>query len=235
MKIEQPKNEYIKSLVKLSQKKYRDASDVILVEGEHLVEEAKTAGLVHKTLGYENTDIMISESVAQKLSTTKSGSNIFAVVNKPKYSLVVGTRYLVLDNVQDPGNVGTMIRSAYSFGFDAVILTNDSADQFNDKTIRASQGSVFHIPVIAMEIEKIFDYFKEHSIATIATHVDNKRQTLDTLDKMRSLAIIMGSEGQGVSSYTLEHVDETVHIATSNFESLNVGVAAGIICYELKK
>ncbi len=235
MRIDTPKNEWIKSLAKLSQKKYRDLSDELLVEGEHLIEEARSAGLLDKVLGVEEGDVLISESVAEKLSTTKSGSKIFGVIKRPQHTFKEGTRYLVCDRVQDPGNVGTLIRSAYSFGFDGVILSKDSADEYNDKTIRSSQGAVFHISVIREDLDTFIPYLKEKGISVIATHVDNKKQTLSELNKDRPLAIVLGSEGEGVSDAVLSLSDETLHIETSNFESLNVSVAGGIITYALRK
>lgn len=235
MEIKSTQNKLIKDLRKLSQKKYRDQSDIILVEGEHLVEEAKAANLLKETLGLVNADITISDEVAKSLSETKSGSNIFGIVNKPKYELSKASRYLILDNVQDPGNVGTLIRSAYSFGFDFCILSNDSADEFNDKVIRASQGAIFHFPVIRMDLKDLYTTLKDYGVKIYATHVSDDSNTLDRLNLANDIAVVMGSEGSGVSEYSLNTSDAYLHIPTSRFESLNVAVAGGIICYYLKK
>lgn len=226
---------FIKELMKLSKKKYRDESDILLVEGHHLVGEAKRANLLQKTMGTEIADVLISDSVAKKISLTKSGSSLFGIISKPKYELKPGSRFLVLDKVQDPGNVGTLIRSAYSFGFDAVLVSNDSADIFSDKTIRSTQGSIFHVPVIQGNIMEFVDYLKSIGVVVISTHVENKESTLSNLDSNRNIAIVLGSEGSGVSAEVLAISDETLHIETSNFESLNVGVAGSIIAYSLRK
>lgn len=235
MRITSVQNPLIKDLVKLKEKKNRDLSDVILVEGDHLIEEAQKAGLIIKTIGLENMDVLISENVAKKLSQTKSGSLNFALVKKQKQSLQFAKRILVLDRVQDPGNVGTCIRSAYSFGYDAIVLSYDSADEYNDKCVRASQGALFHIPCIRMDLEKAYAFFKKNKIQIYATHVDDKSLTLSNLNQDEAMAIVMGSEGKGVSETTLAYKDATLHIETSHFESLNVAVASGIICYMTKQ
>lgn len=226
---------FIKELMKLSKKKYRDESDILLVEGAHLVQEAKDANLLKKTIGLQGTDIIISPSVAAKLSQTKSGSSVFGVVNKPIYHIGAGSRFMVLDCVQDPGNVGTLIRSAYSFGFDAVVVSDDSADIYSDKVIRASQGSIFHMPVVQGDVVEWIDRLRAMGNVIVSTHVDTKNATLSNINRDRKLAIVMGSEGRGVSEAVLSMSDETLHIETSNFESLNVGVAGSIIAYSLRK
>lgn len=235
MKITSVQNQMIKDLVKLKDKKVRDKTDSLLVEGDHLIEEARNANLIIKTLGNDQDDIEISEHVSLKLSKTKSGSSRFAHIHKPKYELSKGSRFLVLDGVQDPGNVGTCIRSAYSFGFDGVVLSLDCADEYNDKTIRASQGAIFHMPCIRMDLSDAFDFFNTHHMKIYATHVDDKSKVLSDVNPDEHFAVVMGSEGQGVSQMTLNRKDETLHIETSHFESLNVAVACGIICYKLRK
>ena len=235
MKITSTQNELIKHLSKLNQKKYRDEYGEVLIEGAHLVEEAKALGLVKKTLGFEDVDIEIDEKVSQKLSTTKSGSSVFALINKPVYTLQKVSRILVCDGVQDPGNVGTMIRSAYSFGFDMVVLSPDCADLFNDKTIRATQGALFSIPVLTMDLNELYETLKNWNIKIYATHVDEKSHTLTNVNINEDLAVVMGSEGSGVSEVTLGWADQTLFVETSQFESLNVAVASGIILYALRR
>lgn len=234
MEITSLQNSRVKDWVKLKDKKHRDKSDVLLIEGDHLIEEAKSTGLILETIGLNNSDITITEHISQKLSTTKSGSSNFALIKKPVYKNTKGKRILVLDGLQDPGNVGTCIRTAYSFGFDAVYLSLDAADEFNDKTIRASQGAVFHIPCIRQDLKETYDYLNKENVEIYATHVDDKSTLLNTIELKQDIAVVMGSEGQGVSQLTLEKASKTLHIETSQFESLNVAVACGIICYELK-
>lgn len=235
MKITSTQNEFIKHLVKLNQKKVRDSHNELLIEGEHLIEEAKAANLIKKTLGFENADIIIDEKVAKKLSSTHSGSNQFALIKKPTYEFVWGTRILICDGVQDPGNVGTMIRSAHSFGFDMVILSPDCADAYNDKTIRATQGAIFSIPVLTMDLKEAYETLKKWQIKIYASDVNETSTTLSDVNKNEPCAIVMGSEGSGVSQMTKTWADDTLFIETNHFESLNVAVASGIILYVLRK
>ena len=235
MKITSNQNEFIKHLVKLNQKKVRDSHNELLIEGEHLIEEAKAANLIKKTLGFENADIIIDEKVAKKLSSTHSGSNQFALIKKPTYEFVWGTRILICDGVQDPGNVGTMIRSAHSFGFDMVILSPDCADAYNDKTIRATQGAIFSIPVLTMDLKEAYETLKKWQIKIYASDVNETSTTLSDVNKNEPCAIVMGSEGSGVSQMTKTWADDTLFIETNHFESLNVAVASGIILYVLRK
>lgn len=235
MKITSTQNEFIKHLVKLNQKKVRDTHNELLIEGEHLIEEAKAANLIKKTLGFENADIIIDEKVAKKLSSTHSGSNQFALIKKTTYEFVWGTRILICDGVQDPGNVGTMIRSAHSFGFDMVILSPDCADAYNDKTIRATQGAIFSIPVLTMDLKEAYETLKKWQIKIYASDVNETSTTLSDVNKNEPCAIVMGSEGSGVSQMTKTWADDTLFIETNHFESLNVAVASGIILYVLRK
>lgn len=235
MKITSTQNEFIKYLAKLNQKKVRDAHGELLIEGEHLIEEANKAGLIKKTLGLKDADIIIDGKVAKKISSTHSGSHQFALIEKPKYELVRGTRILICDGVQDPGNVGTMIRSAHSFGFDMVILSPDCADPYNDKTIRATQGAIFSIPVITMDLKPAFDSLKKWNIKIYASDVNETSTTLSDVNPKDPLAIVMGSEGSGVSRLTKDNADDTLFVETNHFESLNVAVASGIILYVLRK
>lgn len=234
--IESPNNQWVKDLVALSQKKHRDVSDVLLVEGEHLVEEAKNAGLLDSYIStVAPCDVLISDAVAQKLSLTQSGSTVFGIVRKPKLHLASGfTRVLVCDGVQDPGNVGTIIRTAYSFGFDGVFLTPHCADEFNSKTIRSSQGAIFHFPVIRFSQEDIFMRIKENNATLCVTDVHEARDIEEIADTQK-LAVVIGSEGSGVSDFFKTQAAYSVKVETARFESLNAAVAAGIVCYILRK
>lgn len=235
MKITSVQNELIKGLAKLHQKKHRDITNEVLIEGEHLVDEALKSNLVIKTLGINEGDILISERVAKKLSQTQSGSDIFAHIRKPKYEFVEGNRYLICDGVQDPGNLGTMIRTAYSFGFDMIIVSLDSVDPYNDKVIRSTQGSIFHIPVVQMELAQAYKILKALDVVLYATHVSDASTTLSDVNVENRIAIVVGSEGSGVSDLTLKEANHTLFIETSHFESLNVSVAAGIILHAIRK
>ncbi|CAH2762908.1 RNA methyltransferase [Erysipelothrix amsterdamensis] len=235
MKITSLQNDFVKHCTKLSKKKYRDEHNEVLIEGEHLIQEAHAAGIVKKTIGLtEKDDIQITEHIAQKLSNTISGSNQFAVISKPQRALTHADRYLICDGVQDPGNLGTIIRTAHSFGFDAVVVSETCVDEFNDKVIRSTQGSIFHIPVIRMTLDLAITQIKAWNIPVYASYLGENTHNLQDI-KTCPIAVVMGSEGSGVSDAVVDLCDGTVKIETSQFESLNVAIASAIICYTLRK
>ena len=140
---------------------------------------------------------------------------------------------IILEKVQDPGNVGTIIRTAYSFGYDVVFLTVDSCDLYNEKTIQASQGAFFHLTVIRDSFDNILSNVRKKGCRVIATDLDNSNY-LSKSKKTDRLAIMLGNEGQGLSEKALLAADERVKIEMENFESLNVAIAAAIVMYYYK-
>lgn len=235
MKIKSLQNSRVKHLARLHQKKYRDQYGEILVEGEHLLEELSKTDLDYIRIGLdEYSDWVITREIADKISQTSSGSEVFALLKKPKLKAKKEEKILLLDGVQDPGNVGTIIRTAYSFGFDVIYASLDTADAWNDKTIRASQGAVFHLPYHRQDLTEVIPLLKDRSISVYATYLSDESISLEAM-KEEKIAVVLGSEGQGVSDEILRLSDEFLKIPMTHFESLNVAVAAGIICYHLQK
>lgn len=235
MKITSLTNEFVKYLVKLQRKKTRDEKGEFLVEGSHLLEELKKTDLEYQTIGLsEDYDIEITQHIADKISSSKSGYQEFALVKQKDRFLEFGARHLILDDVQDPGNVGTIIRTAYSFGFDGVFLSDGCADYLNEKVIRASQGAIFHIPIYRGNLVNFIQVMKEDGIEILAANLSDRAEKLSVLNSEK-FALVMGSEGQGVSNDILELADKEIIIEMSRFDSLNVGVAAGILAYHLRK
>lgn len=236
MKITSVNNDTIKGLIKLKQKKYRDQSGTFLLEGDHLIQELQNSNLKYETLGLDSSfDIEITEAIADRLSQTKSGSSVFAKVEIPQQTIPEGTRFLLCDGVSDPGNLGTIIRTAHSFGFDAVIMSNDSVDLYNDKVIRSTQGSIFHIPVLRMDLTNAITKLKAWNVDVYASALSDDSIGLSNVDASNPVAIVLGSEGAGVSKSIMNQCDGTVKIETSQFESLNVAVASAIMAYHLRK
>jgi TrmH family RNA methyltransferase len=158
-----------------------------------------------------------------------------AICNKKEDTNNIGKHIMMLDEIQDPGNLGTIIRSALAFNIDTLILSNNSVDLYNPKVIRASQGMIFHLNIITCDlIDKIHE-LKEDNYQIIGSDV-NGGTDIKNFEKEDKFVIIMGNEGQGISKEILDLCDTFVHINMSDkCESLNVGVAAGIILYELDK
>ena len=233
-------NNKIKELNKLNEKKYRDETNLFLVEGDHLVNEAyKTNQLVEvlATQSFkEDIDVpitYISDDVMKKLSNMKSPSNVIGVCKKFK-PIGYGKRIIILDNLQDPGNLGTIIRSASSFNFDTIVLSEISVDLYNDKVIRASEGMIFHTNVIRCNIKEFVKELKSNNYKVYTTDV-NGGEIVSEVDYKTKVAIIIGSEGAGVGSVK-ELADKTIYIPMNKrCESLNASVAASIIMYEVSK
>ena len=234
-------NKKIKELKKLNIKKYRDQSNSFLVEGEHLVLEAYKKGLLEELFLEENTKLdldvktsYLSCNVIKFISELDNPSNIIGLCKKVEEK-EIGNKVLVLDDIQDPGNFGTIIRSAVAFNIDTIVVSNNTVDLYNSKVIRASQGMLFNINIIRRDLNVFVPELKKEGYQIYATKV-NGGKSLKTIEKMEKFAIIMGNEGAGVSDNLMSLANEYLYIdMNSNFESLNVAVATSIILYELDK
>lgn len=234
-------NKKIKELKKLNIKKYRDQSNSFLVEGEHLVLEAYKKGLLEELFLEENTKLdldvktsYLSRNVIKFISELDNPSIIIGLCKKVEEK-EIGNKVLVLDDIQDPGNFGTIIRSAVAFNIDTIVVSNNTVDLYNSKVIRASQGMLFNINIIRRDLNVFVPELKKEGYQIYATKV-NGGKSLKTIEKMEKFAIIMGNEGAGVSDNLMSLADEYLYIdMNSNCESLNVAVATSIILYELDK
>lgn len=234
-------NEKIKELSKLKIKKYRDESNLFLVEGMHLVEEAYKAKLLEEVYTLEdriifdvNTNI-VSPEVMRKLASTDTVPSIVGVVRKKDNKEIIGEKILLLDGVQDPGNLGTIIRSASAFDVSTIILSLDTVDLYNPKVVRATQGMIFNMNIISADIVSSIKSIKENKILVYGTDVVSGvlPDTLSTDEKSR-FALVVGNEGSGISPEVYDLCDKMIYIKMNNsVESLNVGVATSIILYEM--
>ena len=223
-------NEKIKNYAKLNEKKYRDETNQFIIEGIHLVEEAKSYGIVSEILTTNpNIDgTLVSEEVMKKLTNQKSVVEVCAICNKLKKEEITD-KILILDNIQDPGNVGTLIRSAVAFGFDTVVM-EACADIYSSKVLRATQGAIFKLNIINTNILEFIKQLKDYKI--YGTSLKNG-VPLRQIEKSPKLAVILGNEGNGVRNEILDVTDKNIFIEITNMESLNVGVAGAILMYEL--
>lgn len=249
-RIESSQNSQVKHWKKLvSVRKERDKSGEFLVEGFHLVEEAlNKKSNVLALIVREGTTIPtnwnvddlnlieITMDIAKEIAETEHSQGIYA-----HCAQTVSTeeeqqnwkRVLMIDAVQDPGNVGTMIRTADAAGIDAVILGKGSADAFNPKTVRSGQGSHFHIPIIKADLMEWVQACKDKEIPIYGTSLDDSI-TFNHVKPQPEFALIMGNEGSGLSPELLEQTDMNLKIPLyGQAESLNVAVAAGILLYTL--
>ncbi|MBE6122293.1 MAG: RNA methyltransferase [Erysipelotrichaceae bacterium] len=233
-------NGRIKKWTLLHTKKGRDEQHRFLVEGEHLLEEALKAGTVEYIVTDEDrpeTDvpvIRVTEGIMKKLSENVSAVHVIGVCRMQEMSVLKEERLLLLDGVQDPGNAGTLIRTAVSFGFDAVYMSKDSCDLYNEKTIRSTQGAFFHIPVIRTDLKDLIRQLQKSGVTVIATALDAS-ENMENIPPSEKIAFVLGNEGQGVSKMIQEASDLRLRIEMNGFESLNVAVAGGIVMYRYRK
>lgn len=239
MEITSINNEKVKFWTKLNEKKFRDLNNLFLVEGDHLVSEALKHGIVKEiiTTNNEKYDVdtyYVSDKVINKISKQKSGTNVIAVCEKLKEKKI-GNKILILDNIQDPGNLGTIIRSAVAFNIDTIVLSLDTVDLYNDKVIRSSEGMMFNINIIKKDLNSFINELKSNDYEIIGTNV-SKGKDINDINLKSKFAILMGNEGTGLKVELQELCDEFLYIKMNELcESLNVGVATSIILYEIAK
>lgn len=237
-------NNLIKKTKKLLQKKYRKSS--YLIEGWHLFEEAEKYGAQFLNIFVTETAIdrlrkperaiVVTDDVLKELTDSQTPQGIVAEIafQETRWTDIKKGRFLVLEDVQDPGNLGTMVRTADAANFDAVFLSQKSADLYNQKTLRSMQGSHFHLPVFRVEIEQFVNFCKAEGITMIATTLSEQSVNYKNLPKYDYFALIMGNEGQGISKTMTEEADVLAHIEMpGQAESLNVAVAAGVVIFSL--
>ncbi len=234
-------NPRIKQWKKYEKRKYRDQDGQFLVEEEHLIEEAITANVLvtllvlqgkNNTLDFDGEVIEVSQAVLDKLSTHVSSVSMIGVCRQLDLKPVKMDRIIYLDNVQDPGNVGTIIRTAFALGYDAIYTSETSVDMYNEKVIRATQGALFHMPIVKGNLLEIMKNHQAYGVHVYATALDAQAKQLTKVDVKVPYALTFGNEGSGVSSQILAQANTKVMIEMERFESLNVAVAAGICMYE---
>ncbi|MCR5483225.1 MAG: RNA methyltransferase [Bacilli bacterium] len=232
--IESVNNPKIKEYSKLQSKKYRDESGLFIVEGDHLVEEALKKTQAVEIYSLDDSYTQVSESVMRKLSSLSTPPNVLAVCKKLEEGELKGN-VLILENLQDPGNLGTIIRSSVAFNIDTIILSKDCVDFYNVKVLRASEGMVFNINIVIRDLNETILELKDKGYTVYTTNVVNGTN-LSEVTVPEKYAIVMGNEGNGVTEETASLCDEAIYIPMNKTcESLNVGIATSIILYEFSQ
>ncbi|MDD8048898.1 MAG: RNA methyltransferase [Thomasclavelia sp.] len=227
-------NKTIKDIEKLKHKKYQDK--YYLVEGFHLVEEAINAGVIKKIITTQKYQsdvevIEVSEEVLKKLAFTKTPQGIMGICEKRNNKLnPEEKRTLILDNLQDPGNVGTLIRTALALNFKQIVLSKDCVDIYNDKVIRATQGALYKTNIIIEDLPQVINQLKVNNTKIIGSALEGGRP-LKEISTSKKVALILGNEGNGIRKDILDLCDEIAFIEINDIESLNVGIAGGILMY----
>lgn len=232
-------NSYIKKIRKLKQKKYRDKEKLFLVESPHIIKEAYDNNLLDclittKSILPNINCKLVDENVIKTLTSFDTPPTEVGVVKYLKEK-ELGNKILILDDIQDPGNLGTIIRSCVAFNIDTVVLSKNTVDVYNPKVINATQGMIFKINIIKRDIEEFIKYLKENNYIIYGTDVINGIDVRN-ISKLKKEAIIMGNEGNGISNNIKKLVDKNIYIKMNkDCESLNVGVATSIILYEFDR
>lgn len=246
MKILSEKNSRIKTYSKLKQKKYRQKLGLFVLEGMRSCSDAlKDKIPIESTfcidelyewannLNFPNLEV-VSKSSISELSDTVAPQGIVCVCKQPTMNFGVAKgNSLILDNIQDPGNLGTLVRSAVAFGFDDIYLIN-TVDVFNDKVVRSSMSAICKTNFHTTSYEQIETNKKD--VCDIMLVGDMNGENIASLKKTNvRYGIVIGNEGNGVNSKLLDIADKVVKIQIKNIESLNASIAGSILMYELSK
>lgn len=245
-------NTLIKEIRKLKEKKYRAEKGRFLIEGFRFVEEAlKSSYDVPMIIVSENQKerwnsfhiedqikldtkvLWVTESILKNLSSTDSPQGIVAVVENKRINIIDRHGFYVLvDKLQDPGNMGTVIRTAHAAGALGIIYTKGTVDIYNEKTLRSTMGSIFNIPIIEDNNFDTIDYLKSKKFKFLISSLDAEKNFYEE-DLTGKMVICVGNEGNGISEEVKRIGDIKVKIPMpGSAESLNVAVASGIMMFE---
>lgn len=238
MEITSINNSKVKDWLKLKIKKNRDKKEEFLIEGSHLVDIAVAKNLVTSIIAidkkYEIEGIpfyLVNDAIMKKLTNQVSISPVIAIAKKIPSREIKGN-VIILDNIQDPGNLGTIIRSSVAFDIDTIVVSEDTVDIYNDKVIRSTEGMLFNINFKVGNLEDIILDLKNKGYSIYGTDV-KRGKCLKNVSFSKKTGIIIGNEGQGMKEEYKKYTDELINIPISNScESLNASVAASIILYE---
>lgn len=237
-------NDKIKSYMKLKDRKYRKKTKTFIVEGLHLVLEAYKSGSIielilekDEVLPLDVPCVYVTNEIINKISSLDAPSNIMALCKMNESTEIKGEKILLLDEIQDPGNLGTIVRSSLAFDVDTIIMSPDTVDLYNPKVLRSTQGMIFHLNIITKSLDEAIDQLKNNEYPIYGTRVEygSDVRTLNKKDKKR-YALVMGNEGNGIRREILDKCDKFLYIdMNEKVESLNVAVATSILLYELNR
>ncbi|HEU4965477.1 MAG TPA: RNA methyltransferase [Bacilli bacterium] len=251
------KNNRVKEWASLKQKKFRDRTGQYLAEGVRLVEEALYANvpmdaillsgdlqsgkfdrIVTRAAGNGVTVYEVTDPIIEHIADTQTPQGVIAVLKKTEGDVdaFVANKeqplYLVLDGIQDPGNMGTVIRTADAVGATGILIGKNCVDVYNPKVVRATMGSLFHLPVFEVELDAFLPRLKEQGVAVVGTSVDAD-ETVYEANFTGSVAMVIGSEAHGLSEEVAALVDKAVTLPMpGQAESLNAAIAASVMLYE---
>lgn len=260
IKILSSQNTHYKEWKKLHLKKYRNISNLFMIEGVKAINEAIIWGSIFNTILYsdklfnvnggrelyknvEQKDILLYElehSLLKDLSDTENSQGIIGIVEQPKYDInyLLNSKessIIILEEIQDPGNLGTIIRTADAAGFDGIILSKGCVDVYNEKVIRSTMGSIFHLPIFHdIKLNEIIPKLIDRDYQIVGTDL-NTKCFYHELNYSKKKALIIGNEANGITKSTADLCNNLVKIPIKgNAESLNAAIAAGILMYKMQ-
>jgi len=259
--ISSKQNSLVKYIRSLRDKRTREKEGHFVVEGLNFVNEALSSGIIPEKLiisesagdNLKAADIIkqvsnrasivrVSDSVMEYMSETETPQGVMSLLKIPEVSLtslpvLTKSVFIIMDGIQDPGNVGTVIRTADAFGMTGVMMSKGCADLYNSKTLRSTMGSLFHLPVLRdVAATELVDFLQSRSICTAVTCLEEEVLPIEDLNLVFPLALVFGSEARGVSTELRQAGDYLMKVPmVGAAESLNVGVAAGIVIYEASR
>lgn len=239
-KIDSLDNKIIKYTLKLKKNKYQKEEKKYIIETFHLLNmslnDLEYVFTLEKLELPENiTQYIVNQKILEKLSSNKSFSKVIGVVRINEKNIDYSKDIVYLDNIQDPGNVGTILRTSLAFSYFNVALSTDTASIYNYKTIQSAQGALFNLNIEHFDLDKLKELKKE-GYKILVTTLSNDSIFINEFKRNNNekLIIVLGNEGNGVRKEIIDISDYKIKIDISNIDSLNVGVASGIILYSLK-
>lgn len=243
-------NSTIKKIKKLKQRKYREEEKKFLAEGRKFLDFTYTPDLIILKENFEDFEnittklerfdcrkIVVNDRIFKELTSQENSQGVILVYPYCETNIEkINNNIIVLDKIQDPGNLGTIIRVADAAGFKDIILSKGSVDCYNEKCVRSSMGSIFNMNIVYMEELQLIHFLKEKKYKFLVTALENNSIEYTDITLNEKNAIIFGSEGNGVSDNFLKAADKTVIIPIyGSAESLNVAMASGIILYKVRE
>jgi len=242
--IESIQNPTIKHLVRLRQNRdYREEHNSVFIEGIKLVEEISQSHKVRTLITYdrnlipnnsksENT-LIVSEAVMKKLSSMQHPEGLAAEIEMPKSHSLEKMKYvIVLDEINDPGNLGTLLRSALALGWQGAFVLDNSCDPYNDKALRAAKGATFRLPIRRGKWSDLIDLIKKNNLQAFVGDIQGKN--IHEIGSNQKIALVLSNEAHGVSEEANKHCERITIPMSGKMESLNVAAAGAILMYVLK-
>lgn len=236
-------NKILKLVKHLSKKSKRERNGLFIAEGARIVDDAVKDGHIEFIVAtspcndFAGDQYIVSEQLFAKLSDTKTPQGIMAVCRMPQWDdedLKSARLVLVCENTSDPGNLGTMLRTAEAAGADGVILAGNTVDLYNPKTVRSTMGSVFRVPVFTGG--EYIDVLKSLGFTLAVTCLDGAKSLYDADSSGSKIALAIGNEAHGITKALMEKADLRIKIPMSGkVESLNAAIAASVCLYEYRR